>query len=90
MAKVVDAGVNSFKFFFAYKGAFMVTDETYLKGLMRCKELGALPMVRFDSMSDGGSYVFACLCLNSYPGHGTVVLSACLLTARGTTASQLQ
>ena len=45
MAKVMDAGVNSFKFFFAYKGAFMVTDETYLKGLLRCKELGALPMV---------------------------------------------
>ncbi|KAK9794003.1 hypothetical protein WJX73_005198 [Symbiochloris irregularis] len=49
MATVVEAGVNSFKFFFAYKGAFMVTDETYLKGLMRCKELGALPMIHAEN-----------------------------------------
>ena len=45
MEGAVKAGINSFKFFFAYKGALMVSDETYLKGLLRCKELGALPMV---------------------------------------------
>ena len=44
MAAVVEAGVNSFKFFFAYKGSLMVGDELYLDGLLRCKQLGALPM----------------------------------------------
>lgn len=51
MAAAVDAGVNSFKFFFAYKGALMVSDELYLNGLLRCKELGALPMVNFSGHS---------------------------------------
>ena len=46
MPKVVAAGVNSFKFFFAYKGAMAVGDDLYLEGLLRCKELGALPMAR--------------------------------------------
>ena len=39
-------GVNSFKFFMAYKGALMVDDAELIAGLARCKELGALPMVR--------------------------------------------
>ena len=38
-------GVNSFKFFMAYKGALMVTDEELLKGFARCRDLGALPQV---------------------------------------------
>jgi hypothetical protein len=38
-------GINSFKFFMAYKGALMVTDEQLLAGMARCKELGALPQV---------------------------------------------
>ena len=42
----VCAGVNSFKFFLAYKGALQVSDQEFLAGLKRCKELGALPMVR--------------------------------------------
>lgn len=46
MGKLTVAGINSFKFFLAYKGAFAVTDAQLLKGLARCKELGALPMVR--------------------------------------------
>ena len=45
MKTLVDAGVNSFKFFMAYKGGLMVDDDLYLRGLARCKELGALPMV---------------------------------------------
>lgn len=52
MAKVVRAGVNSFKFFFAYKGALQVSDETYLRGLLRCKELGALPMASLHLVSN--------------------------------------
>ena len=45
MGDLAAAGINSFKFFLAYKGAFAVTDAQLLKGLARCKELGALPMV---------------------------------------------
>ena len=45
MAALVGKGVNSFKFFFGYKGALAVSDELFLQGLLRCKELGALPMV---------------------------------------------
>ena len=46
MAKLVARGVNSFKFFFAYKGSLAISDALFLKGLLRCKDLGALPMVR--------------------------------------------
>ena len=46
MEKLTKEGINSFKFFLAYKGAMAVTDEQLLKGLRRSKELGALPMVR--------------------------------------------
>ncbi len=45
MASMVKKGINSFKFFMAYKGALMVGDELLLDGLQRCKELGALAMV---------------------------------------------
>lgn len=45
MKEIVDMGINSFKFFMAYKGALMVGDELLLDGLQRCKELGALAMV---------------------------------------------
>jgi len=46
MGALAAAGVNSFKFFLAYKGALAVTDAQLLKGLARCKELGALPLAR--------------------------------------------
>ena len=62
MGELAAAGVNSFKFFLAYKGAFAVTDAQLLKGLARCKELGALPMVHIPlsgfpirSQDPGGS-----------------------------------
>ena len=49
MASMVKKGINSFKFFMAYKGALMVGDELLLDGLQRCKELGALAMVIIQS-----------------------------------------
>ena len=42
---IVKKGINSFKFFMAYKGALMVGDELLLDGMQRCKELGAVAMV---------------------------------------------
>ena len=45
MAAIVGKGINSFKFFMAYKGALMVGDELLLDGMQRCKQLGALAMV---------------------------------------------
>lgn len=45
MAAIVKKGINSFKFFMAYKGALMVGDELLLDGMQRCKQLGALAMV---------------------------------------------
>ena len=45
MQKLTKQGINSFKFFLAYKGAMAVTDEQLLNGLRRAKERGALPMV---------------------------------------------
>ncbi|DBA93467.1 hypothetical protein WJX79_007713 [Trebouxia sp. C0005] len=49
MASMVKKGINSFKFFMAYKGALMVGDELLLDGLQRCKELGALAMVHGEN-----------------------------------------
>ncbi|KAI5075203.1 hypothetical protein GOP47_0009279 [Adiantum capillus-veneris] len=46
---VKDEGINSFKFFMAYKGALMVTDEELLQGLKKCKELGALAQVHAEN-----------------------------------------
>ena len=46
MEALAKEGVNSFKFFLAYKGALAVAEEDLLAGLKRSKELGALPMVR--------------------------------------------
>ncbi|KAJ4969654.1 hypothetical protein NE237_002753 [Protea cynaroides] len=46
---VKEKGVNSFKFFLAYKGRSMVNDEVLLKGLKKCKSLGALTMVHGEN-----------------------------------------
>lgn len=43
------AGINSFKFFMAYKGALMVNDELLLEGFKKCKSLGALAMVHAEN-----------------------------------------
>lgn len=49
MADMVAEGINSFKFFLAYKNALMVTDEQLVKGMQRCKELGALVQVHAEN-----------------------------------------
>lgn len=49
MAELVKLGVVSFKFFLAYKGSLMVTDDEMIKCLERCKELGALSMVHAEN-----------------------------------------
>ncbi|KAL4420181.1 hypothetical protein ABPG77_008317 [Micractinium sp. CCAP 211/92] len=62
MATLTQRGVNSFKFFMAYKGALMVTDEQLLQGLRRCKELGAVAQVHAengDAVAEGQQRVFA-------------------------------
>ncbi|CAM9003909.1 unnamed protein product [Rhodiola kirilowii] len=46
---VKEHGINSFKFFLAYKGSLMVTDELFLEGLKKCKSLGALAMVHAEN-----------------------------------------
>ncbi|GAV62133.1 Amidohydro_4 domain-containing protein [Cephalotus follicularis] len=46
---VKEKGINSFKFFMAYKGAVMVNDDLILEGLKRCKSLGALAMVHAEN-----------------------------------------
>ena len=49
MKDAVDAGVNSFKHFMAYKGALMVEDDEMFASFSRCKELGAIPMVHAEN-----------------------------------------
>ncbi|KAB2068174.1 hypothetical protein ES319_A08G013300v1 [Gossypium barbadense] len=46
---VKEKGINSFKFFMAYKGTFMVDDAVLLRGMKRCKSLGALAMVHAEN-----------------------------------------
>ncbi|WJX64498.1 dihydropyrimidinase [Trifolium repens] len=46
---VKEKGINSFKFFMAYKGIIMVNDELLLQGLKKCKSLGALAMVHAEN-----------------------------------------
>ncbi|CAM6094923.1 unnamed protein product [Calypogeia fissa] len=58
---VRDKGINSFKFFFAYKGSLMVTDAEFLQGLKKCKELGALAQVHAengDAVAEGQQTIF--------------------------------
>lgn len=63
MAKLAkEHGVNSFKFFLAYKGALMVTDAELLQGMRQAKALGALTMVHAEdgeAVEHGRSTVFA-------------------------------
>ncbi len=49
MAKVVKAGVTTFKHFMAYKGALMVDDEEMFASFTRCGELGAMPLVHAEN-----------------------------------------
>ena len=49
MAKVVKAGVTTFKHFMAYKGALMVNDEQMFASFTRCAEFGAMPLVHAEN-----------------------------------------
>ena len=104
MPAVVEAGINSFKFFFAYKGAMAVGDDTFLGGLLRCKELGALPMVRAAylgacSVSCGGAWLSetccaacvrsqSCGCFKLSSPQPAVHLKACNKSSRGRLGSR--
>jgi len=44
-----EKGINSFKFFLAYKGALMVKDEEFIMGLKKCREIGALARVHAEN-----------------------------------------
>ncbi|GMG99988.1 hypothetical protein Nepgr_001828 [Nepenthes gracilis] len=46
---VKENGINSFKFFMAYKGALMINDELLLEGFKKCKSLGALAMIHAEN-----------------------------------------
>ncbi|WOK96783.1 dihydropyrimidinase [Canna indica] len=46
---VNENGINSFKFFMAYKGSLMISDELLLEGLKKCKSLGAIAMVHAEN-----------------------------------------
>ena len=65
-------GINSFKYFLAYKGALMVSDAEFLEGLKRCKELGALAQVHAengDGVAWGQDVVFNELGITGPHGH---------------------
>ena len=49
MPQVVQAGVNTFKHFMAYKGALMVNDDEMFASFTRCAELGAMPLVHAEN-----------------------------------------
>lgn len=49
MEEIVNRGVQSFKVFMAYKGAIMLEDDSFIKVVKRCKELGAICMVHAEN-----------------------------------------
>ncbi|KAF9622357.1 hypothetical protein IFM89_031160 [Coptis chinensis] len=46
---VREKGINSSKFFLAYEGVVMVSDELLLQGFKKCKSFGALAMVHAEN-----------------------------------------
>ncbi|KAF6175273.1 hypothetical protein GIB67_000594 [Kingdonia uniflora] len=69
---VKEKGINSFKFFLAYKGSFMINDELLLEGFKKCKTLGAVPMVHAengDAVAEGQKRIFD-LGITGPEGHG--------------------
>ncbi|KAK5980902.1 hypothetical protein GCK32_011810, partial [Trichostrongylus colubriformis] len=44
-------GINSFKFFLAYMGMFMVRDEEFYQGMLTCSRIGALARVHAENGS---------------------------------------
>lgn len=47
--KMYLAGVNSFKFFMAYKDVFMVNDDELYRGFQQCKKIGAIARVHAEN-----------------------------------------
>ncbi len=43
-----ERGINSYKFFMAYKNAIMVSDEELVAGFSRCREIGAVAAVHAE------------------------------------------
>ena len=48
-ALVREHGIASFKFFLAYKGGLMLSDEEIIAGFLRCRELGALAQIHAEN-----------------------------------------
>lgn len=44
-----DYGINSFKFFLAYKNVFMVNDDEFFQGMKKCASIGALARVHAEN-----------------------------------------
>ncbi|KIH51074.1 hypothetical protein ANCDUO_18843 [Ancylostoma duodenale] len=42
-------GINSFKFFLAYSGLFMVRDEEFYQGMLTCSRIGAVARVHAEN-----------------------------------------
>ncbi|KAL6739582.1 hypothetical protein Aduo_013019 [Ancylostoma duodenale] len=42
-------GINSFKFFLAYSGLFMVRDEEFYQGMLTCSRIGAMARVHAEN-----------------------------------------
>ncbi len=49
MPEMVKRGVNTFKYFMAYKGALMVNDDEMYQSFLRCAEIGALPLIHAEN-----------------------------------------
>ena len=72
MKWLTEQGVNSFKFFLAYKGALMVEDDEFLKGLQQCKKIGAVAMVHCENghaVAEGQQTVFDSGCTDGPECH---------------------
>eukprot|EP00923_Selenidium_pygospionis_P030571 GHVN01054231.1.p2 GENE.GHVN01054231.1~~GHVN01054231.1.p2 ORF type:complete len:128 (-),score=16.59 GHVN01054231.1:25-408(-) len=69
---VKEGGINSFKFFMAYKGALMISDEELIQAMKKAKSLGALTMVHAengDAVAEGQRHVFDDLHIHEPKGH---------------------
>ncbi|KAI5335017.1 hypothetical protein L3X38_025150 [Prunus dulcis] len=68
---VNEKGINSFKFFMAYKGSLMINDELLLQGFKKCKSLGALAMVHAENgdAADEGQRRMIALGITGPEGH---------------------
>lgn len=78
MEALAAAGVNSFKFFMAYKGILQVTDEQLLRGFAKCRQLGALPQVGLRQGRTNPSWT---LVSPVFPARSVLPAPACMIRA---------